>query len=228
MKIFKINGIILKKKEYGENNLLVTIFSKEIGKILAMAYGITKSKKRNLAAYNPMNIVEFTISKKNNFYSIKEASIVKVFKNILKDIEKLEISLYILDSINKIYDESVENQIFFNKLSDILSYIDEIVNLKDGYKYYILMAFLHRIMVEHGIYGTSEVKSLLKKELFLEYKKILILNKNLNFQKKVEQHKDSLKKIVIIFEKYINMQLQVELNMQKFILEGFYGKQKNC
>ena len=228
MKVFKINGIILKKKEYGENNLLVTIFSKEIGKILAMAYGITKSKKRNLAAYNPMNIVEFTISKKNNFYSIKEANIVKVFKNILKDIEKLEISLYILDSINKIYDESVENQIFFNKLSDILSYIDEIVNLKDGYKYYILMAFLHRIMVEHGIYGTSEVKSLLKKELFLEYKKILILNKNLNFQKKVEQHKDSLKKIVIIFEKYINMELQVELNMQKFILEGFYGKQKNC
>ena len=113
-------------------------------------------------------------------------------------------------------------------MSDILSYIDEIVNLKDGYKYYILMAFLHRIMVEHGIYGTSEVKSLLKKELFLEYKKILILSKNLNFQKKVEQHKDSLKKIVIIFEKYINMQLQVELNMQKFILEGFYGKQKNC
>ena len=48
MKIFKINGIILKKKEYGENNLLVTIFSKEIGKIVAMSFGITKSKKRNL------------------------------------------------------------------------------------------------------------------------------------------------------------------------------------
>ena len=39
MKIFKINGIILKKKEYGENNLLVTIFSKEIGKIVAMSFG---------------------------------------------------------------------------------------------------------------------------------------------------------------------------------------------
>ena len=108
MKIFKINGIILKKKEYGENNLLVTIFSKEIGKIVAMSFGITKSKKRNLAAYNPMNVVEFTISKRNNFYSIKEANITKVFKNILIDIEKLEISLYILDSIDKIYDEVVK------------------------------------------------------------------------------------------------------------------------
>ena len=57
MEIFKINGIILKKKEYGENNLLITIFSKEIGKILAMSFGVTKSKKRSLAAYNPMNIV---------------------------------------------------------------------------------------------------------------------------------------------------------------------------
>ncbi|QUB94538.1 DNA repair protein RecO [Leptotrichia sp. oral taxon 218] len=224
MEIFKINGIILKKKEYGENNLLVTIFSKEIGKILAMSFGVTKSKKRSLAAYNPMNIVEFTISKRNNFYSIKEANITKVFKNILSDIEKLEISLYILDCIDKIYDESVENERFFLKLTDILSYINETDELKQGYKYYIIVAFLHRIMAEHGIYEIGEIKSLLKKELFLEYKKILTLNKDLNFQEKVEKHKKSLKKIIIIFEKYINMQLQVELNVQKFILEGIYGK----
>lgn len=224
MEIFKINGIILKKKEYGENNLLVTIFSKEIGKILAMSFGVTKSKKRSLAAYNPMNIVEFTISKRNNFYSIKEANITKVFKNILSDIEKLEISLYILDCIDKIYDESVENERFFLKLTDILSYINETDELKQGYKYYIIVAFLHRIMAEHGIYEIGEIKSLLKKELFLEYKKILTLNKDLNFQEKVEKHKESLKKIIIIFEKYINMQLQVELNVQKFILEGIYGK----
>lgn len=224
MEIFKINGIILKKKEYGENNLLVTIFSKEIGKILAMSFGVTKSKKRSLAAYNPMNIVEFTISKRNNFYSIKEANIAKVFKNILSDIEKLEISLYILNCIDKIYDESVENERFFLKLMDILSYINETDELKQGYKYYIIVAFLHRIMAEHGIYEIGEIKSLLKKELFLEYKKILTLNKDLNFQEKVEKHKKSLKKIIIIFEKYINMQLQVELNVQKFILEGIYGK----
>ena len=224
MEIFKINGIILKKKEYGENNLLVTIFSKEIGKILAMSFGVTKSKKRSLAAYNPMNIVEFTISKRNNFYSIKEANITKVFKNILSDIEKLEISLYILDCIDKIYDKSVENERFFLKLTDILSYINETDELKQGYKYYIIVAFLHRIMAEHGIYEIGEIKSLLKKELFLEYKKILTLNKDLNFQEKVEKHKKSLKKIIIIFEKYINMQLQVDLNVQKFILEGIYGK----
>ena len=224
MEIFKINGIILKKKEYGENNLLVTIFSKEIGKILAMSFGVTKSKKRSLAVYNPMNIVEFTISKRNNFYSIKEANITKVFKNILSDIEKLEISLYILDCIDKIYDESVENERFFLKLTDILSYINDTDELKQGYKYYIIVAFLHRIMAEHGIYEIGEIKSLLKKELFLEYKKILTLNKDLNFQEKVEKHKKSLKKIIIIFEKYINMQLQVDLNVQKFILEGIYGK----
>ena len=160
MEIFKINGIILKKKEYGENNLLVTIFSKEIGKILAMSFGVTKSKKRSLAVYNPMNIVEFTISKRNNFYSIKEANITKVFKNILSDIEKLEISLYILDCIDKIYDESVENERFFLKLTDILSYINETDELKQGYKYYIIVAFLHRIMAEHGIYEIGEIKSL--------------------------------------------------------------------
>ena len=32
----------------------------------------------------------------------------------MKDIEKLEISLYILDSVNKIYDVNYENKDFFN------------------------------------------------------------------------------------------------------------------
>ena len=35
--------------------------------------------------------------------------VLKSFSDIMKDIEKLEISLYILDSVNKIYDVNYEN-----------------------------------------------------------------------------------------------------------------------
>ena len=48
MKIIKTNCIVLKKKEMKEADLLVTLFSKYYGKIMATAYGIRKSKKRNI------------------------------------------------------------------------------------------------------------------------------------------------------------------------------------
>ena len=230
MKIIKTNCIILKKKEMREADLQVTLFSKEYGKIMATAYGIRKSKKRNIVSLNPLNKVEITLLEKNGYYVIKDIEIMKNFKNIPKSIEKLEISLYILDSIDKIYYMTDENGNFFDKLVEILSFIDILPYIKKGYKYYVVLSFLRRIMIEHGIYDIEEIISILikeKKENKKKYKEIMtILKTNSDIseiQEKFESYTVFLKKMVIIFENFINKNLQVELKVKKFIMEEFYG-----
>ena len=230
MKIIKTNCIILKKKEMREADLQVTLFSKEYGKIMATAYGIRKSKKRNIVSLNPLNKVEITLLEKNGYYVIKDVEIMKNFKNIPKSIEKLEISLYILDSIDKIYYMTDENGNFFDKLVEILSFIDILPYIKKGYKYYVVLSFLRRIMIEHGIYDIEEIISILikeKKENKKKYKEIMtILKANSDIseiQEKFESYTVFLKKMVIIFENFINKNLQVELKVKKFIMEEFYG-----
>ena len=231
MKIIKTNCIILKKKEMREADLQVTLFSKEYGKIMATAYGIRKSKKRNIVSLNPLNKVEITLLEKNGYYVIKDVEIMKNFKNIPKSIEKLEISLYILDSIDKIYYMTDENGNFFDKLVEILSFIDILPYIKKGYKYYVVLSFLRRIMIEHGIYDIEEIISILikeKKENKKKYKEIMtILKTNSDIseiQEKFESYTVFLKKMVIIFENFINKNLQVELKVKKFIMEEFYGR----
>mgnify|MGYP001009535216 FL=1 len=230
MKIIKTNCIVLKKKEMKEADLLVTLFSKYYGKIMATAYGIRKSKKRNIVSLNPLNEVEITLLQRNNYYVVKDVEIIKNFKNILKNIEKLEISLYILDSIDKIYYMTEENGDFFDKLVEILSFIDALPYIKKGYKYYVVLSFLRRIMIEHGIYDIEEIISILikeKKENKKKYKEIMtILKTNSDIseiQEKFESYTVFLKKMVIIFENFINKNLQVELKVKKFIMEEFYG-----
>ena len=231
MKIIKTNCIILKKKEMREADLQVTLFSKEYGKIMATAYGIRKSKKRNIVSLNPLNKVEITLLEKNGYYVIKDVEIMKNFKNIPKSIEKLEISLYILDSIDKIYYMTDENGNFFDKLVEILSFIDILPYIKKGYKYYVVLSFLRRIMIEHGIYDIEEIISILikeKKENKKKYKEIMtILKTNSDIseiQEKFESYTVFLKKMVIIFENFINKNLQVEIKIRKFIMEEFYGR----
>lgn len=231
MKIIKTNCIILKKKEMREADLQVTLFSKEYGKIMATAYGIRKSKKRNIVSLNPLNKVEITLLEKNGYYVIKDVEIMKNFKNIPKSIEKLEISLYILDSIDKIYYMTDENGNFFDKLVEILSFIDILPYIKKGYKYYVVLSFLRRIMIEHGIYDIEEIISILikeKKENKKKYKEIMtILKTNSDIseiQEKFESYTVFFKKMVIIFENFINKNLQVEIKIRKFIMEEFYGR----
>ena len=231
MKIIKTNCIVLKKKEMKEADLLVTLFSKEYGKIMATAYGIRKSKKRNIVSLNPLNEVEITLLQKNNFYVVKDVEILKNFKNILKSIEKLEISLYVLDSIDKIYYITDENGDFFDKLLEILSFIDILPYMKRGYKYYVVLSFLRRIMIEQGIYDIEEISLIMekeKKENLQKYKEILKIVRNssdiLDTQQKLEDYADFLRRMVIIFENFINKNLQVEIKIRKFIMEEFYGR----
>ena len=231
MKIIKTNCIVLKKKEMKEADLLVTLFSKEYGKIMATAYGIRKSRKRNVVSLNPLNEVKITLSQKNNFYVVQDVEILKNFKNILKNIEKLEISLYVLDSIDKIYYITDENGDFFDKLLEILSFIDILPYMKRGYKYYVVLSFLRRIMIEQGIYDIEEISLIMekeKKENLQKYKEILKIVRNssdiLDTQQKLEDYADFLRRMVIIFENFINKNLQVEIKIRKFIMEEFYGR----
>ena len=224
MDILKSKCLILNKKELNEADLLATVFSKDFGKISGMAFGIRKSKKRSLLTLNPLNIAEITFQKKNGYYTIIEAELVKNFSNIMKDIEKLEISLYILDSVNKIYDVNYENKDFFNKLEEIFYFIDNLENLKIGYKYYVILIFLRRIMIEQGIYDANEIHSELGYKFSQVYRNIVIIQKkNINNIKKVQEEMEnyiySLKKIVEIFESYINENLQVKIKIRKFIVE---------
>ena len=190
-----------------------------------MAYGIRKSKKRNVASLNPLNIVEMLITEKNNYHIIDETETIKVFNNITKNIEKLEIALYILDSVEKIYDLSYENHIFFDKILEILDYIDGIKSMTEEYKYYIGVSFLRRIMIEHGIYDKMELKEILGERLGKVYDNLVKINgKNSNdlekIQNELKKYSKALKRITYFFEKYININLQVNLEIKKFVVEG--------
>jgi len=224
MDILKSKCLILKKKDLNEADLLTVVFSKDFGKISGVEYGIRKSKKRNLITLNPLNITEITFHRKNGYYTIVETDLVRNFGNIMKNIEKLEISLYILDSVNKIYDINYENEDFFNKLEEIFEFINNLESLKRGYKYYIVLTFLRRIMLEQGIYDTEEINRELGIEYSQLYREIAIIHKNNagdieKTQEDIEKYCYSLIKIVEIFENYINRNLQVKIEIKKFIVE---------
>lgn len=85
-------------------------------------------------------------------------------------------------------------------------------------------------MIEHGIYDINEISLILeksKKESMRKYKEILKIVKNSSSmdetQEKMENYLDFLKKMVMIFENFINRNLQTELKIRKFIMEEFYG-----
>ena len=85
-------------------------------------------------------------------------------------------------------------------------------------------------MIEHGIYDINEISIMIgknKEENIQKYRELLKIQRNSanmnETQEKMENYIVFLKKMIIIFENFINRNLQTELEIRKFIMEEFYG-----
>ena len=159
-----------------------------------------------------MNISEITLYKKSNYYTIKEIELKKIFLEISKNINKIEIGLYFLDTINKVYEYNDVDKIFFNRIVNIFSYLDkiEIKNFDERDK--IVVYFLKRIMIEQGIYEYNEIVTYFSEILREVY---LLIESKSDF---IKSKNNEIFEIVLIMENIINKELQIKLDIKKFIM----------
>ena len=136
----------------------------------------------------------------------------KTFLEISKDIEKLEVGFYFLDTINKIYEYNDVDEEFYDRIVNIFDYLDRKEITNSAEKYIMVTHFLRRIMIEQGIYEESDIMTYFSKDLLEIYK--LIESKS----KIKERVGNELSKIALILEKVINEELQTKLNLKKFII----------
>ncbi|MBL4623613.1 MAG: DNA repair protein RecO [Flavobacteriales bacterium] len=102
----KLSGIILHRLKYSETSLIVKILTREHGIISGMARGVRKSKKGGFL-FQPGNIVDVECTKKatNDLYSIKECVIKHPYQNILDDISKNMVIVFLSEFLLRAIEE---------------------------------------------------------------------------------------------------------------------------
>ena len=103
--IYKDEGIVLKTIKLGEADRIVTIFTRQHGKVRAVAKGIRKTKSRFGARLEPFTRTDLVIYKGRNLDTITAADIVTSFDEIRSDYAKLLAGVALLDLVEKITPE---------------------------------------------------------------------------------------------------------------------------
>ena len=90
-----------------------------------------------------------------------------------------------------------------------------------------MVLYLRKLMLEHGIYDTEELKDIMGINLMFKHNEISnVFKKQKNFfkiQKEYDNYINIIKKIILVFENYINEHLGVKLEIKKFIMEDLYN-----
>lgn len=95
--LLKTQGIVLKKRNIGENDKILTILSKDLGIIEASARGAKRMKSPLQSASQELCYAEFCLYQGKNRYSVNSATPIALFYDLRLDVVKLSMAVYFCD-----------------------------------------------------------------------------------------------------------------------------------
>lgn len=120
MRTFTVQGIILKRKNIGEADRILTVFTKEQGKIQVKAKGVRKIASKRASHIEPLNKTSLTIYKGQGMPILTEATAVKQFSAIKTDLGKVGFAYHICELVDGLCPENQESEAIFMLLENML------------------------------------------------------------------------------------------------------------
>ncbi|ARK29337.1 DNA repair protein RecO [Halalkalibacter krulwichiae] len=123
--IHKVEGIVIRTTDYGESNKIVTLFTRELGKIGVMSRGAKKPKNRFSAASQLFMYGTFVFQRGSGLGQLNQADITNSFREVRNDLFLASYGSYIVELTDKLTEESQRNPFLFELLYQTLHYLDE-------------------------------------------------------------------------------------------------------
>lgn len=120
----QIDGVILRTQDYGETHKIVTIFSKKIGRISAIARGAKKPKSKMASVTQPFIEGQFLVYISSGLSTIRQAEIIDSNRKIREDFIKTVYASYIAELTNQILGEKVQEPFIYDQFVHTLKRIN--------------------------------------------------------------------------------------------------------
>lgn len=121
---YKIEGIVIKRINFGESDKLVTVFTKNQGKIVLLAKGIRKINSRKSPHLELFNHISAFVAKGKSWDYITEARAIQVFQGVSTHLEKMAYVYRISEEVDFLCPEKEINNEIYILLLQTLKQID--------------------------------------------------------------------------------------------------------
>lgn len=128
MGIVETEGIVTREVKYGESSRIITLITKDYGKISAIANNVRTGKLRLLSGLSLFVYSDFVLyegkGKQGSLYRINEINVKEPFKNIKESIDKMAFASYFADIVNKTVGENNPDVEMLRLLLNSLYFLD--------------------------------------------------------------------------------------------------------
>ncbi len=163
--ISTVKGIVLKKIEFGDTSHIVTLYTKEHGKLSAIIKGSRSSKSKMGNKVDVMNFVEVVLYRKKSreVQIISQVDLINPFPKIKENLEKLKYATAVLELLLALIPEDDVNERLFTGTVKALEKLDESEKLDANIFAKYLMFFIKEIGYEIQLQYCTECNADLRK-----------------------------------------------------------------
>ncbi|MBN8236667.1 DNA repair protein RecO [Halobacillus kuroshimensis] len=121
----KVEGLVIRTNNYGETHKIVTMMTREKGKIGVMARGAKKPKSRMASVSQPFIHGMYLIQSGSGLGSMSQGEMLSSLRSIREDIVKTAYASYIAELTDKLIEEKQPDPFLFEQLLQTMVWMNE-------------------------------------------------------------------------------------------------------
>lgn len=121
----KCEGIVIRRTDYGETHKIITIYTRELGKIGAIARGASKPNSRLASVTQLFCYGYFLVSTSTGLGSLQQGEMIDSMRFIREDLYATAYASYIIELLDRSVEDKKPNPFLFEFTYQTLHYINE-------------------------------------------------------------------------------------------------------
>jgi DNA repair protein RecO (recombination protein O) len=138
LKSYSSEGVVLSRKNYSEADRILSVLTKNYGKVRLLAKGVRKPKSKKRGHIEVFSKIKFSANKSKGIDFLTEVELLDSYQGIRSNLRKASLAYYFCEVIEKTMQEEDRNQLVFQTLVTNLDNIKNTGKLKRLRKDFVL------------------------------------------------------------------------------------------
>jgi DNA repair protein RecO (recombination protein O) len=133
---FRAEAVVLRHSDWGEADRLLSLFTRDLGKVRAIAKGVRKMRSRKAGHLEPFTRVNLLLARGRDLLIVTQADTISAYLPLREDLVRIGYAAYVVELLDRFtYDEG-ENRALYRLLTDTLSRLEKESDPSLAVRYY--------------------------------------------------------------------------------------------
>ncbi len=121
----RVEAVVLRHTDWGEADRLLVLFTREQGKLRAVAKGVRRVRSRKAGHLEPFTRVILMLARGRDLWIVTQADTVEAYLPLREDLERIGLASYVVELLDRFTYEEGANRPLYQLLVETLARLNE-------------------------------------------------------------------------------------------------------